>query len=171
MSAVLITGSAGAGKSAVAAALARRGVASLDDDEDPFLARFVDSTGAVVAEEPAEPDAAWLSRHRWEWDPGRLDELIRAATPQTLYLCGGADNQLELDDRFGRVFLLEIDEATMLARLDARQPGEWGHSGDSLEYIRRLRPGYQERLRMAGAILIDATRPLDQVVNAIIAPR
>ena len=171
MSAVLITGSAGAGKSAVAAALARRGLASLDDDEDPFLARFVDSTGAVVAEEPAEPDAAWLSRHRWEWDPGRLDELIRAAAPQTLYLCGGADNQLELADRFGRVFLLEIDEATMLARLDARQPGEWGHSGDSLEYIRRLRPGYQERLRMAGAILIDATRPLDQVVNAIIAPR
>lgn len=170
MSAVLITGTAGAGKSAVAAALARRGVASLDDDEDPFLARFVDSAGAVVAEEPAEPDAAWLSRHRWEWDPGRLDELIRTATPQTLYLCGGADNQLELADRFGRVILLEIDEATMLARLDARQPGEWGHSGDSLEYIRRLRPGYQERLRMAGAILIDATRPLDQVVNAILAP-
>lgn len=128
MSAVLITGTAGAGKSAVAAALARRGVASLDDDEDPFLARFVDSAGAVVAEE-AEPDAAWLSRHRWEWDPGRLDELIRAATPETLYLCGGADNQLELADRFGRVILLEIDEATMLARLDARQPGEWGHSG------------------------------------------
>lgn len=171
MSAVLITGSAGAGKSAVAAALARRDVASLDDDEDPFLARFVDSAGAVVAEEPAEPDAAWLSRHRWEWDPGRLDELIRAAAPQTLYLCGGADNQLELADRFGQMFLLEIDEATMLARLDARQPGEWGHSGDSLEYIRRLRPGYQERLRMAGAILIDATRPLDQVVNAILAPR
>ena len=69
------------------------------------------------------------------------------------------------------MILLEIDEATMLARLDARQPGEWGHSGDGLEYIRRLRPGYQERLRMAGAILIDATRPLDQVVNAILAPR
>ena len=52
MSAVLITGSAGAGKSAVAGALARRGVACIDDDEDPFLARFVDSAGAVVAEEP-----------------------------------------------------------------------------------------------------------------------
>ena len=61
MSAVLITGSAGAGKSAVAAGLARRGVACIDDDEDPFLARFVDSAGAVVAEEPAEPECAWLS--------------------------------------------------------------------------------------------------------------
>ena len=69
MSAALITGSAGAGKSAVAAVLARRGLACIDDGEDPFLARFVDSSGAVVTEEPADPDLAWLARHRWEWDP------------------------------------------------------------------------------------------------------
>ena len=169
MSAVLITGSAGAGKSAVAAGLARRGVACIDDDEDPFLARFVDSAGAVVAEEPAEPDYAWLSRHSWEWDPGRLDELICATAPETLFLCGGADNQLDLADRFGQVFLLEIDEPTMLTRLDARQDGVWGRAGDSREYIRRLLPGYQERLRTFGAVPIDATQPLDQVVDAILS--
>jgi hypothetical protein len=100
MSAVLITGSAGAGKSAVATVLERRDLACIDDDEDPFLSRFVDLTGAVVAEEPDQPDSAWLSRHRWEWNPARLDELIRAAEPRTLYVCGGADNQLELADRF-----------------------------------------------------------------------
>jgi hypothetical protein len=43
-----------------------------------LLARFVDSGGTVVAEEPAEPDLAWLARHSWEWDPVRLDELISA---------------------------------------------------------------------------------------------
>ena len=169
MSAVLITGSAGAGKSAVAAVLARRGVACIDDDEDPYLARFVDQAGAVVAEEPAEPDVAWLSRHSWEWDPARLDELIRTTAPETLYLCGGADNQLELADRFTWVFLLEIDEPTMLTRLDARQDDEWGRAGDSREYIRRLLPGYQECLRTFGAIPIDATQPLDQVVDAILS--
>jgi glycine/D-amino acid oxidase-like deaminating enzyme len=150
MSAVLITGSAGAGKSAVAAVLARRGVACIDDDEDPFLARFVDSAGAVVAKEPAEPDFAWLSRHSWAWDPARLDELIRTTAPETLYLCGGADNQLELADRFTQVFLLEIDEPTMLTRLDARQDDEWGRAGDSREYIRRLLPGYREACAHSG---------------------
>jgi shikimate kinase len=169
MSAVLITGCAGAGKSAVAAVLARRGLVCVDDDEDPFLARFVDSAGAVVAEEPAELNFAWLSRHSWEWDPGRLDELIRAAAPATLYLCGGADNQLELADRFTQVFLLEIDEPTMLARLDTRQDKEWGRAGDSREYIRRLLPGYLDRLRAFGAIPIDARQPLDQVVDAILS--
>ncbi len=168
MSAVLITGCAGAGKSAIATVLARQGLACIDDDEDPFLARFVDPAGAVV-EEPAEPGFAWLSRHSWEWDPARLDELIRAAAPATLYLCGGADNQLELADRFTQVFLLEIDEPTLLARLDTRQDNEWGRAGDSREYIRRLLPGYQDRLRAFGAIPIDARQTLDQVADAILS--
>lgn len=169
MGAVLITGCAGAGKSAVAAVLAGRGLACVDDDEDPFLARWVDLAGVVVAEEPAQPDLAWLARHSWQWDPGRLDELIAAAAPATLYLCGGADNQLELAGRFAQVLWLEIDEPAMLARLDARQDGEWGRAGDSREYIRRLRPGYQDRLRASGAVAIDARQPLGQVVDVILA--
>ena len=118
---------------------------------------------------PAEPGFAWLSRHSWEWDPARLDELILAAAPATLYLCGGADNQLELADRFTQVFLLEIDEPTLLARLDTRQDNEWGRAGDSREYIRRLLPGYQDRLRAFGAIPIDARQTLDQVADAILS--
>jgi predicted ATPase len=59
MSAVLITGMSGAGKSTIAGVLARRGLASLDADDDPMLARSVDSDGNV-AEDPSVPDFAWL---------------------------------------------------------------------------------------------------------------
>jgi hypothetical protein len=118
MSAVLITGVSGAGKSTIAAVLARRGLASIDADGDPWLARSVDPDGNVV-EDLSVPDFAWLARHSWAWDPARLDELIRAAGPATLYVCGGAENELELADRLTQVFLLELDEPTMLARLDA----------------------------------------------------
>ena len=89
----------------------------------------------------AAPDFAWLARHSWAWNPARLDELIRAAAPATLYVCGGAANELELADRFTRVFLLEIDEPTMLARIDARQDNDWGRIGDTREYLRRFLPG------------------------------
>jgi gluconate kinase len=170
MSAVQIAGCSGAGKSAVAAVLARRGLAAIDADADPLLARFVDPADAVVAEEPAAPDLAWLARHRWAWDTGRLDELIRAARPATLYVCGGADNQREVSGRFTQVFLLEIDEPTMLTRLDARRGyHDWGHIGDTREYLRRKLPAVQDRLRAAGAIPIDARLPLGQVVDAILA--
>jgi AAA domain len=170
MTAVLITGCSGGGKSTIAAVLARRGVAAIDADDDPLLARFVDAAANVVEEEPSAPDLAWLSRHSWAWDPGRLDELIRAAAPATLYVCGGAANELELADRFTHVFLLEIDEPTMLARLDARRDyHDWGHIGDTREYLRRFLPGYQARLRAFGAIPIEARQPLDQVVDAILS--
>ncbi len=169
MSAVQITGCSGAGKTAVAAVLAHRGLACIDSDDDPFLARFVDAAGNAV-EDPAEPDFAWLSRHGWAWNPARLDELIKAAAPATLYVCGGADNELELADRFTQVFALEIDEPTMLARLDARRDyHDWGHIGDTREYLRRKLPVLQARLRASGAIVIDASLPLDQVVDAILS--
>jgi hypothetical protein len=169
MSAVLITGISGAGKSTIAAVLAGRRLASIDADEDPLLARSVDSAGNVV-EEPPAPDLGWLARHSWAWDPARLDELIRASAPATLYVCGGAENELDLADRFSQVFLLEIDEPTMLARLDApSRDNDWGRVGDTREYLCRRLPQIQHRLRAFGAISVDATQPVDEVVDAILS--
>ena len=169
MSAVLITGMSCAGKSTVAAVLARRGLAAINADTDPLLAWSVDSAGNVVGD-PAAPDFAWLARHSWSWNPARLDDVIRAAAPATLYVCGGAANEMELAGRFTHMFLLQIDEATMLARLDA--PGrdnDWGRIGDTREYLRRKLPEYQDRLRDFGATPIDATQPLHHVVDAILS--
>jgi adenylate kinase family enzyme len=168
MSAVQITGCSGAGKTTIAAVFVRRGLAAIDADDDRLRARSVDAAGHVV-EEPEEPDFAWLSQHSWAWNPARLDELIRATAPATLYVCGGADNELEMADRFTLVFLLEIDELTMLARLDARQDNDWGRIGDTRDYLRRKLPELQDRLRAFGAIPIDARQPLDQVADAILS--
>jgi hypothetical protein len=64
--------------------------------------------------------------------------------------------------------MLEIDEPTMLARLDGRRDYHaWGCIGDTREYLRRKLPGLQDRLRASGAIPVDARQPLDQVVDAI----
>jgi gluconate kinase len=167
MSAVQIAGMSGTGKSTIAAVLARRGLAAVDADGDPLLSRNIDAAGNVV-DGVAVPDFAWLARHSWEWNPARLDELIGAVAPAALYVCGCADNELALADRFTLVFMLEIDEPTMLARLASRDK-EFGRIGDTREYQRRKLPGYQSRLRASGAIPIDARRPLDQVVSEILS--
>lgn len=169
MSAVIVTGMSGAGKSTIAVELAGRGLMAVDSDCVPSLCRYVDAAGAVV-DEPEAPDLAWLAEHSWNWDPARLDELILAAGPATLYVCGGADNQLELADRFSHFILLEIDETTMLARLDdPDRDNEWGRVGETREYLRRRLSGYQRELRAFGAIAVDATQPVDRVVDAILA--
>ena len=171
MSAIQIAGCSCAGKSTVAEVLARRGLAAIDADADPFLARFVDAAGNVV-EEPDEPDFAWLARHRLGLESGPSGRTDRAPAPAALYVCGGADNQPEVADRFSQVFLLEIDEPTMLARLDARRDyHDWGRVGDTREYLRRKLPQLQDCLRAAGAIPVDARQPIGQVVDAILARR
>ena len=170
MSAVIITGMSAAGKSTIAAELARRGLKVIDSDGDASLCRFVDAAGKVVEDEPEAPDLAWLAEHGWNWDPVRLDELIQAAGPGPVYVCGGADNQLELADRFSHFILLEIDERTMLARLDdPDRDNEWGRVGETREYLRRRLPRYQEDLRAFGAIPVDATQSIEQVVDDILA--
>ena len=57
----------------------------------------------------------------------------------------------------------------MLARIDARQDSNWGRIGDTREYLRRRLPDIQHRSRAFGAIPIDASQPLDHVVDAILA--
>jgi hypothetical protein len=168
MKAVLVNGCSGAGKSTVAAELAGRGLVSIDADDDARLCHWVDADGRFV-ERPAEPDLAWFDRHRWEWDPVRLDELISAAGPATVFVCGNAANEIDLLNRFDRVLLLVIDEPTMLARIDnPSRDHDFGRAGDERELLRRYLPSYQVQMRGAGAIPIDATQPLGRVVDTVV---
>ena len=141
MSAVMITGCSGAGKTTIAPLLARRGLASIDADDDPLLSRFVDPP--APSWNPRQPRTLpGLPGIAGNGIPARLDQLIGAVAPATLYVCGYAANQLELADRFTLVFLLEIDDPTMLARLDApNRDNDWGRTGDTREFERRWLPG------------------------------
>jgi hypothetical protein len=87
MNAVQIAGCSGAGKSAVAAVLARLGLVSIDADDDPLLARFVDPAGAVVAEQPTAPDLAWLARRGYH-DLGPYRGHSRVPAPQAAGIAG-----------------------------------------------------------------------------------
>jgi hypothetical protein len=171
MAAVLITGGSGAGKTAVAAELARRGRLSIDADADEYLARFADRAGRVVCC-PAAPDLGWLAENWWEWDPVRLEEILAAGhAGRTLYVCGYASNETGFFDRFDLVILLEIDEPTMLRRLDEpSRDNDWGRVGDTRALERSWLPGYQARMRRTcGVAVVDATAPLESVIETILS--
>lgn len=164
----MITGVSGSGKSTIASVLTARGALAVDADEDPALTSWVDLDG-----NPATTfghDAEWLLRHRWVWNPARLDELIAAAGPATLFLCGNAANDTDLWDRFDRVILLVVDEPTMLARIDdPRRDNDFGRSPDERALCCEWRSGFHAECLARGAIPIDAGLPLDQVADAILS--
>jgi hypothetical protein len=49
-----------------------------------------------------------------------------------------------LADRFTHVFLLEIDEPSMLARVDSRPDNDWGRTRDTREWLRGFLPQASE---------------------------
>jgi gluconate kinase len=172
----LVTGISGCGKSTVARRLRASGHHAVSTDADAALCGWTDRSGRPVLL-PDEPTTAWLAEHDWNWDPARLDAIIGQTSAQAatdgatvIWLCGNAGNQDQLLDRFDAVFLLAIDEATMLCRLDDPTRGnDYGRHGDARAVLLATLPGLHEHWRSLGAVVIDATASLDTVVAALLA--
>jgi energy-coupling factor transporter ATP-binding protein EcfA2 len=168
---VQVTGPSGCGKSTLARRLAVLGHRTVSADGAPGLCRWVDDHGVPV-ERPGHPSVDWLAAHRWAWDPGRLDMLIdeaRVSGATTFYVCGRADNDDQLSDRFELVVLLDIDEATMIRRVaQAARGNDFGRCGDSLQALISGFTATRARYLGRGAVIVDATADLDTVAASLL---
>ncbi|WP_412738736.1 hypothetical protein [Krasilnikovia sp. MM14-A1259] len=165
----LVTGATGAGKSTLVHTLRDRGHRAISLDADPRLCAWTDAAGHRV-ESPAEPDAAWLSAHRWSWDPSRLDEIIAAGTGRLMWLCGYAANAAELAGRFDAVFILDIGVETMRHRLRHRAGGnDFGRTEATLGaaeiYFREFTAAWRDR----DAVTVDAAGNPQEVTDRVLA--
>lgn len=172
MKLIHVAGSSGAGKSAISRRLRQLGHPAISTDGADGLCRWIDDAGADAVR-PDEPTARWLATHYWIWDSARLDEIIdefrSTSVAETLYMCGTADNDGDLADRFDEVVLLDIDAATMVARvLDPSRGNDFGRCGDSLSSLVSRLPSVRPRYLRRGAIIVDATTDLDTVVTALL---
>src|SRR5689334_15699944 len=126
MTAYLVTGNPGSGKTTLAAELVRRGLVAIDPDYDAELSHWVDDEGTptLKADGPADPDVQWLRTHHWVWSRSRLQEILRECQVP-VFICGIALNIHDVADLFDRIFLLRIDAQTQEQRLlsyDAANP-------------------------------------------------
>jgi hypothetical protein len=166
-----ITGISGAGKSACSRRLAALGHDAVSTDSADGLCRWVRrADGEVVADRPEHPSLEWLEAHDWAWDPARFARLLddrRAAGVETLYLCGNAAN--DGDFTYDLIALLDIDEATMLRRLDDPTRGnDYGRAGETRQLLRSWLSVARAKYLARGAVVVDATVPLDDVVAEIV---
>lgn len=152
----LIEGVSGTGKTSVCKELQRRGYHAINGDCE--LAYQGDP-------ETGEPtDTARHENHIW-----RVDKVRALAADQdeaVTFFCGGSRNFSKVIDLFGGVFVLEIDADTLHRRLDQRPADEWGGKQAERELIARLHRTKEDTPK--GDVLIDATAPLEQVVDEIL---
>lgn len=168
MGLVFITGVSGTGKSAVRHALLARGWDAYDTDEGG-MTRWCDRTSGLPVEGPergSSPD--WIERHDWNISRPRVEELAEHAADRTVFLCGSPTNDQEVWDLFSEVICLVIDDETLRTRLARRTSNDFGKAPHELEAVLRWNKHNEAQYRDLGATIIDASKPLEGVVEEIL---
>lgn len=150
----LVEGVSGSGKTTVATELARRGHHVVHGD------RELAYQGDPVTGQPLP--GAVHEHHVWDLD--RVRELVADRSHPVTFLCGGSRNHARFVDLLDGVLVLEVDRATLERRLDARPDDEYGSSPDERAHVLRL---HATRADLPTGTGVDATRPLDEVVDEV----
>lgn len=155
---IQIDGISGTGKTTVAEELIRRGYNALDAD-----AAF----GYWGDPETGEPTDEQI-QHNWIWDLEKVKALAESSDDTPVFVCGGAMNQDRIRDIFSKRFTLVIDDDTMRHRLMTRTNNDFGKHPDDLARQLEWNKGAADYAKRIGATVIDATRPIKQVVDDIL---
>ncbi len=152
----LVEGVSATGKTSVCRELNRRGYQAIHGDRE--LAYQGDP-------ETGEPTGTADHEHHI-WDVDRLRQMVADHQELATFFCGGSRNFPAFLDLFDEVFVLDVDSTTLHQRLDERPQDEWGSSQSERELIARLHRSREDIPR--GGVVIDATRPLKDVVDDIL---
>ncbi len=148
MASVLVTGMSGTGKSAALDELGRRGFRVVDTDS-PEWSEWVPAT------------------NEWVWREDRIAELLASEEDDVLYVSGCMSNQGKFYDRFAAVVLLSAPLEVILERVANRTTNDYGKGPGELELIRFHLETVEPLLRATCTHELDASKPLDDVVDAL----
>jgi hypothetical protein len=151
----LVEGLSGAGKSAVYEELIRRGYKAISTDR--AWAYHVDPDTGL----PGGP----VRHDTLRWDEQKALAELESLEPEVLFVCGGNRDRDRFLPYFTKVFNLRIDDDTMRRRLQARTDDDWPLGDEGVELMLALNRSGE---KPAGAIDIDASRPLQHVVDELL---
>jgi broad-specificity NMP kinase len=153
----LIEGSSGTGKSAVWEELQKRGYKAINGDRE--LAYRGDPETGKRIETPG------FQYHIWDVD--KVREIVANKEDEVAFFCGGSRNLHKFIDLFDKVFVLDVDIETLRKRLDRRTADDWdvNDSVNNTEFVLHL---HATKEALPEGIIIDAARPINEVVDAIL---
>jgi gluconate kinase len=163
----LIEGVSGAGKTTVAEELQRRGYHVIHGDRQ--FAYYGDPATGEPVDGPPEGviDTLRWWHERWIWPADKVKALVADHSHAISFFCGGSRNSSRFIDLFDGVFVLDIDVDTLGSRLAARPEDEFGGRPAERELVVHLHATREDL--PADAIIIDATAPVDRVVDEILS--
>ncbi len=148
---VLVTGMAGTGKSTALRELGRRGHRVVDTDSDAWSRWITESDGSTD----------------WVWREDAMTELLTGHQQGKLFVAGCKSNQGEFYQWFEHVVLLSAPADVLLARIASRTENPYGKNSEERSEILYHLAEIEPRLRSSATVEIDATAPLEDVVEQL----
>jgi shikimate kinase len=152
VTAILVTGMSGTGKSTTLAELARRGHPVVDTDYGDWV-EGVPSGGG--------------DRTERLWREDRIDALLGEHTEGTLFVSGCVANQGRFYSRFKAVVLLSAPEEVILARVASRRTNPYGKTEAERALILDDLHTVEPLLRAGASAEIDTRRPIGEVADML----
>lgn len=162
-----VTGASGTGKSTICSLLKSRGQLAVDADWDGHNYWVHRTSGHIVIDPPYPVPAGWFTRFAWKINRASIEAL--AAEDKTVFLFGLVENEEDVWDLFARVICVVVDNETLRERLLTRTTNAFGKHPEELAAALHFNASAESTYRRLGATIIDGTRPLEEVVDAILA--
>lgn len=164
MSKVFITGSGGVGKSTVIKNLVERGFTAYDTDDMPGVTRLEDKEG-----NPKEWPTGYIdwSKYQWNWQRPEIEKLLMS--DETVFMGAMPSNWREFVGDFDTTIAVTVNSQVHEQRLKTRNVHEHGQGKRNIAdniYSQEQNLG---KFVAAGAIVVDNDRPIDEVVDEILA--
>ena len=105
----------------------------------------------------------------WLWREDRIAELLASREDDVLFVSGCMSNQGKFYDRFDAVVLLSAPLEVILERVANRTTNDYGKGPGELDLISFHLETVEPLLRATCTHELDASRPLDDVVDALVA--
>jgi dephospho-CoA kinase len=141
-----VTGMSGTGKSSALVELGRRGFRVVDTDSPAW--------------------SEW-AQDEWLWREDRIAELLDADDERPLFVSGCMSNQGKFYDRFDAVVLLSAPAEVILDRIERRTTNDYGKTSAERALVLHHLATVEPRLRATCTHEVDASRPLEEVVDAL----
>lgn len=167
MKKIYVTGVAGTGKTTVAEALQKRGFYTISIDETDGLCSWVDRETKEKVQHSAELTREFTSKHQWVCDADYLKKLMDV-DGEVIFVSGITSNQSEYLNLFDTVLLLQCKPEVFLERLKNRTNSTFGKDKAIRDHMLDWYEGFETRLIAKGAFPIDASLPIDEVVEEVI---
>lgn len=165
---IYVTGIETAGKTTACNELKKHGYEAYDIDKG--IAHYFNKESGKQSEwlgSVEDRTEEWHQKNDYTMDRAQVEKFAQEASDKPIFLCGTTQNDAAVLDLFDMVIYLYLDEDTLKQRM-AKQPNEFAFAEHEKKAILSWHKTSEEAYRKRGAVMVDATKPINEVTYSIL---